>query len=103
MKGEGPVMTITIGPAGFAAIDDDNHPLLEELWKAWVDDEEDEKITWACTRDCVIKTPTRTEATIKMTATGQSRAKLQGDKHKMWSKFHKVDYDIKINDKPLKV
>jgi len=106
---EGALMTIEIGPAGFAAIDDDNHPLIAELWKAWVDGEEDEKITWACERQITIKTKSgRVEADIKMVAVGQSRCKWKDiggkkEKKEMWSKFHKVEYTVNINGKPLQV
>eukprot|EP00746_Dinoflagellata_sp_MGD_P158062 gnl/MRDRNA2_/MRDRNA2_86379_c0_seq12.p1 gnl/MRDRNA2_/MRDRNA2_86379_c0~~gnl/MRDRNA2_/MRDRNA2_86379_c0_seq12.p1 ORF type:complete len:267 (-),score=70.55 gnl/MRDRNA2_/MRDRNA2_86379_c0_seq12:136-891(-) len=104
IKTEKPIMTIHIGPAGFAALDDEETTDLD-VWEAWIEGQEYEEMTWACTRGIEIKTSKdQVRAEIRMCVVGTARCwKLADGEHNRHAKFHRVDYTVKINGKPQKV
>jgi hypothetical protein len=104
MKTEAPLMTIHIGPAGFAALDDEDST-EEELWEAWWEGVEYEQMTWACTRGLEVTTSKgRKMADIRMMVVGSARSwKTADGERSRHAKFHRVEYTVNINGKPQKV
>lgn len=104
MNTEKPLITIHVGPAGFAALDDEE-TTGKDIWEAWWEGKEFEHMTWKCTRGIEIKTSKgNTKATIRMCVVGSARCwKLADGEHSRHAKFHRVEYTVDINGKPQKV
>lgn len=102
-KDKKPLQTLEIGPAGFAALDHEDHPDILELWEAVWEGVEHEKLTWACTRELKVKSAEgKEEAMLRMMAVGQARARKtpEGGVVKD-AKYHRVEYTLKIDGKDM--